>query len=43
VERIAREQKQESLKAKRQKKLGVNKETEARVEQYNKWAAENLA
>jgi hypothetical protein len=42
VERIAREQKQESLKAKRQKKLGVNAETEAKVQQYKEWEKENL-
>jgi hypothetical protein len=43
VERIAQEQKREALEERRKKKVGVNKETEAKVQQYNKWEKENFA
>jgi hypothetical protein len=42
VERIAQEQKREALETRRKKKVGVNAETEAKVQQYKEWAEENL-
>jgi hypothetical protein len=43
VEKIAREQKREALEERRKKKVGVNAETEAKVQQYKEWEKENFA
>jgi hypothetical protein len=43
VERIAQEQKREAIEERRKKKVGVNAETEAKVQQYKEWEKENFA